>query len=162
MHYNYFQLNGNIFCSFLITLLYFALKEEIIFIFNFVLITLTTNACANYFGWNFNYVQLLLHYEIISHLQFYFHHIDDKRMRKLLWLKFQLISFFFLHYLASTCETGWVPYRNHCYYFAVDTLMDFHGAVVGYYVNDGEVYSIQHYVIKFVSDLRQVCGFLHQ
>jgi hypothetical protein len=23
----------------------------------------------------------------------------------------------------------------------------------------GEVYSIQHYVIKFVSDLRQVCGF---
>ena len=33
---------------------------------------------------------------------------------------------------------------------------------------DGEVYSIQHYVIKFVSDLRQVgvfsgdCGLLHQ
>jgi hypothetical protein len=24
----------------------------------------------------------------------------------------------------------------------------------------GEVYSIQHYVIKFVSDWRQVCGFL--
>jgi hypothetical protein len=24
----------------------------------------------------------------------------------------------------------------------------------------GEVYSIQHYVIKFVSDLWQVCGFL--
>jgi len=24
----------------------------------------------------------------------------------------------------------------------------------------GEVYSIQHYVIKFVSDLRQVVGFL--
>ena len=24
----------------------------------------------------------------------------------------------------------------------------------------GEVYSIQHYVIKFVSDLRQICGFL--
>jgi hypothetical protein len=24
----------------------------------------------------------------------------------------------------------------------------------------GEVYSIQHYVIKFVSDLQQVCGFL--
>jgi hypothetical protein len=24
----------------------------------------------------------------------------------------------------------------------------------------GEVYSIQHYVIKFVSDLRQVSGFL--
>jgi len=29
----------------------------------------------------------------------------------------------------------------------------------------GEVYSIQHYVIKIVNDLRQVCvfsGFLHQ
>ena len=25
---------------------------------------------------------------------------------------------------------------------------------------NGEVYSIQHYVIKFVSDLRQVGGFL--
>ena len=24
----------------------------------------------------------------------------------------------------------------------------------------GEMYSIQHYVIKFVSDLLQVCGFL--
>jgi hypothetical protein len=24
---------------------------------------------------------------------------------------------------------------------------------------DGEVYSIQHYVIKFVNDMRQVCGF---
>jgi hypothetical protein len=24
----------------------------------------------------------------------------------------------------------------------------------------GKVYSIQHYVIKFVSDFRQVCGFL--
>ena len=26
----------------------------------------------------------------------------------------------------------------------------------------GEVYSIQHYMIKFVSDLWQVSGFLHQ
>jgi hypothetical protein len=26
----------------------------------------------------------------------------------------------------------------------------------------GKVYSIQHYVIKFVSDLRRVSGFLHQ
>ena len=25
---------------------------------------------------------------------------------------------------------------------------------------DGEVYSIQHHMIKFLSDLRQVCGFL--
>jgi hypothetical protein len=27
---------------------------------------------------------------------------------------------------------------------------------------NGEVYSIEHYVIKFVSDLRDVSGFLHQ
>jgi len=26
--------------------------------------------------------------------------------------------------------------------------------------NHGKVYSIQHYVLKFVSDLLQVCGFL--
>jgi len=26
----------------------------------------------------------------------------------------------------------------------------------------GEVYSIQHFVIKFVSDMRQIGGFLHQ
>ena len=26
----------------------------------------------------------------------------------------------------------------------------------------GEVYLIQHYVIKFVSDLRQICGFLRE
>jgi hypothetical protein len=26
----------------------------------------------------------------------------------------------------------------------------------------GDMYSMQHYVIKFVSDLRQVSGFLHQ
>ena len=32
--------------------------------------------------------------------------------------------------------------------------------VVSLNPDHGEVYSIQHYVIKFVSDLRQVCGFL--
>ena len=29
-------------------------------------------------------------------------------------------------------------------------------------LNPAEVYSIQHYVIKLVSDLQQVGGFLHQ
>jgi hypothetical protein len=29
-------------------------------------------------------------------------------------------------------------------------------------LSHGEVYSIQHYVIKFVSELRQVGDFLHQ
>jgi len=32
--------------------------------------------------------------------------------------------------------------------------------VVSSNIAQGEVYSIQHYVIKFVSDLRQVGGFL--
>jgi hypothetical protein len=32
--------------------------------------------------------------------------------------------------------------------------------VVSFKPVHGEVYSIQHYVIKFVSDLRQVSGFL--
>ena len=34
----------------------------------------------------------------------------------------------------------------------------FHSKKITYF--SGEVYSIQHYVIKFVSDLRQVDGFL--
>jgi hypothetical protein len=33
--------------------------------------------------------------------------------------------------------------------------------VVSMNPNHGEVYSIQHYVIKFVSDVRQVRGCLH-
>ena len=35
-----------------------------------------------------------------------------------------------------------------------------HTNVVSYNPADGEVYSIRHYVIKFISDLRQVGGFL--
>ena len=35
-----------------------------------------------------------------------------------------------------------------------------HTDVVSLNPDDGEVYSIQHYVIKFISDLRQVGGFL--
>jgi len=36
----------------------------------------------------------------------------------------------------------------------------YHHQVVSSNPVHGEVYSIQHYMIKFVSDLRQVCGFL--
>jgi hypothetical protein len=32
--------------------------------------------------------------------------------------------------------------------------------VVSFNPTHGEVYSIQYYVIKFVSDLQKVCGFL--
>jgi len=53
-----------------------------------------------------------------------------------------------------------MKYGAHCYYFGQHTPITFQEAEVGYYVNVGEVYSIQHYVIKFVSDLRQVGGFL--
>jgi hypothetical protein len=38
----------------------------------------------------------------------------------------------------------------------------YHTKVVSSNLARGEVYSIQHYVITFVSDLRQVGGFLHQ
>ena len=34
--------------------------------------------------------------------------------------------------------------------------------VVSSNLDQGEVHNITGYVIKFVSDLRQVCGFLHQ
>ena len=45
--------------------------------------------------------------------------------------------------------------------FFVCLISNQHGAtkVVSSNPVHGEVYSIQHYVIKFVSDLRQVCGF---
>ena len=33
--------------------------------------------------------------------------------------------------------------------------------VVGLTTTSGELYLIQHYVIKFVSDLQQVSGFVH-
>jgi hypothetical protein len=48
-------------------------------------------------------------------------------------------------------------------YFAVDIFYD--EFTYDYYDHQWEhckVYSIQHYVIKFVCDLRQVGGFLHQ
>ena len=32
--------------------------------------------------------------------------------------------------------------------------------VVSFNPTHGEVYSMHHYMLKFVSDLRQVCGFL--
>ena len=39
-------------------------------------------------------------------------------------------------------------------------LLCFYDFRIGIWSCHGEVYSIQHYVIKFVSDLRQVGGFL--
>ena len=49
----------------------------------------------------------------------------------------------------------------------VNTYMDLRDrdrVVVGftttYAISDGEVYSIQHFMIKFVSDMREVVGFL--
>ena len=38
--------------------------------------------------------------------------------------------------------------------------LDITTIVVGLNLAHGEVYSIEHYVIKFVSDLRQIGGFL--
>ena len=40
------------------------------------------------------------------------------------------------------------------------TISAYHHNIVSSNPSHGKVYSIQHYVIKFVSDLRQVSGFL--
>ena len=40
------------------------------------------------------------------------------------------------------------------------TICDYHHGRCGFESRSGEVYSIQHYMIKFVSDLRHVSGFL--
>jgi hypothetical protein len=53
-----------------------------------------------------------------------------------------------------------VPVRNslqELQYVSVMTSMTY---IVSSNPPNGEVYSIQHYVMKFVSDLRQVGGFL--
>jgi len=52
--------------------------------------------------------------------------------------------------------TEYVKYRNAHYIPVLSTLLT---KVVGYNLAHGEVYSIQHYVIKFVSVLREVGGF---
>ena len=44
--------------------------------------------------------------------------------------------------------------------YVLDTTVPITNRVVSSNPIHGEVYSIQHYVIKFVSDLRQVGGFL--
>ena len=43
----------------------------------------------------------------------------------------------------------------------VFTISAFHHLCCEFESCSGEVYSIQHYVIKFVSDLRQISGFLN-
>jgi hypothetical protein len=48
-------------------------------------------------------------------------------------------------------SSGWV---------FISCFTDCHYKVVSSNPANGEVYSIQHYVIKFVSDLRQIGGFL--
>jgi len=42
------------------------------------------------------------------------------------------------------------------------TISAYHNKVVSSNPVHGKVYSIQHYVIKFVSDLRQIGSFLYQ
>jgi hypothetical protein len=51
-----------------------------------------------------------------------------------------------------------IAYQIHIYYKS-NTVKDEH--YMEQQVINVEVYSIQHYVIKFVSDLRQVCCFLY-
>ena len=61
---------------------------------------------------------------------------------------FHVLIFFFYIYENT----------NLCHPFTIDQLNILHTQVYDY----GKVHSIQHYVIKFFSDLRQVSGFLHK
>ena len=47
-----------------------------------------------------------------------------------------------------------------CYHESTQIGAYHHYKVVSYHIAHGEVYSVQHYVIKFVRDLRQIGGFL--
>jgi hypothetical protein len=48
---------------------------------------------------------------------------------------------------------------NNTVQYQLDTISKMEGPQV-IYLTHGEVYSIQHYVMKFVSDLQQIGGFL--
>ena len=48
-----------------------------------------------------------------------------------------------------------------CYCVVVGFTTTYAGGTCELESRSGKVYSIQHYVIKFVSDLRQINGFLH-
>ena len=69
-------------------------------------------------------------------------------------------------YTSLTDEVSFlISYRHDLYRMVVGFTMTY--AISAYYQSScefksrsGEVYSIQHYVIKFVSDLWQVSGFL--
>ena len=71
--------------------------------------------------------------------------------------------------LQNTSQTTLVEYTdNHQYHSSTRLYRDCRGRMVVECITNvvssnpahGEVYSIQHYVIKFVSSLRQVSGFL--
>ena len=84
-----------------------------------------------------------------------FHLLNPKaKFRKLFYLFKQILSSFSLvriqFYLSQT-SGKWVSVKT-----AITT------KVVNSNPAHGEVYSIQHCVIKFVNDIRQVSGFHHQ
>ena len=57
---------------------------------------------------------------------------------------------------------GWGRHGRHCMvvgYVTTCAISAYHHRCCEFELRSGEVYSIQHYVIKFVSHLRQVCGF---
>jgi hypothetical protein len=77
-------------------------------------------------------------------------------------LYFQLlngyITFFYLHVYVFEIIYLLAIHPVFMYYEGLYDLIHKHD--VNFYFIHGEVYSKQHYVIKFVSDLRQVSGFL--
>ena len=67
-------------------------------------------------------------------------------------------------YITSTCITILVRGRRDRMVVRLTTTcsMPITTKVVSLNPIHGEVYSVEHYVRKFVSNLRQVSGFLHQ
>jgi hypothetical protein len=65
------------------------------------------------------------------------------------------------HGYPIKCEGLSWSYGSWIYSYLCNLSVPITTYVVSSIPTHGEVYSIQYYVIKFVSDLRQVTGFLH-
>ena len=75
-------------------------------------------------------------------------------------LIYLVILFFFLLFLSLMFSTTSMGYHGHDHMVPIQSV-PITTNIVGSNPAHGEVYSIQHYMIKIVSDLRQVCCFLH-
>ena len=74
-------------------------------------------------------------------------------------LIYLVILFFFLLFLSLMFSTTSMGYHGHDHMVPIQSV-PITTNIVGSNPAHGEVYSIQHYMIKFASDLQQVGGFL--